>query len=92
MEGLRIAAWAAFGIDAALVALLALFGIIATGSVERSTMFAMAGAAIVPLAVVFAILWTSSRRGSLTGLWICVVLCTVPLILLLYIVAQQNFL
>jgi hypothetical protein len=55
-------------------------------------MFAMAGAAIVPLAVVFAILWTSSRRGSLPGLWICVVLCTVPLILLLYIVAQQNFL
>ena len=92
MRGLRIAAWSVFGIDAALVGLLLLLGTIAAGAIERSTMFAMAGAAIVPLAVVGAVLWTSSRRGSRAGLWICLVLCTLPLLLLVHLVARQNFL
>jgi hypothetical protein len=92
MRGLAIAAWSTLGLDAALVVLIAVFGLIATEPVEQATMFVMAVAAAVPLAVVGAILYVSTRRRSRAGLSICLALAVTPLILLLWLIAEQNVL
>jgi hypothetical protein len=92
VRGVAIAAWSVFILDTGLVMLVLAFGIAASDSVERDTMFGLATLASVPLAVLFAGLGLSTVYRKPTGLWICLALGAVPLILWLIIVAQQNFL
>ena len=92
MRWLGTAAWTAFIIDAALVMLSVVFGIVASETVERDMMFGLSMLATVPLAALFAILGFSTMYRSRVGLWICLVLGVVPLILLLGMIAEQNFL
>jgi hypothetical protein len=92
VRGVSIAAWTVFIIDAALVMLIVVLGIVASETVERDMMFGLAMLATVPLAALFAILGFSTMYRSRAGLWICLVLGVVPLILLLGMVVEQNFL
>ena len=92
MRRLTFAAWAVFLGDAALVLLIAALGLAARESVERDTMFGLAGLGAVPLAALFAVLGPSTLHRKPVGLWICLVLGAVPLILVAVMVAQQNFL
>jgi len=94
MRALRLAAWLAFAADAVVVVAWLAAGLFASKSaLERDTTTGLGvvfGA--IPLVMLFLILVPSSRRGSRVGLWICLALGLAPLILLLDLVAKQNFL
>jgi hypothetical protein len=92
MRGLGIAAWSVFIADAALLAVIAALGLAAEGAVERQTMLGLAALGGIPLAALFAILGPSTLYRKRRGLWICLALGAVPLILLLITVVQQNLL
>jgi len=92
MRALGIAAWSVFIADAGLVMLIVGFGITATEAVERDTMLGLAALSGIPLAALFAILGLSTVYRKRLGLWICLALGALPLILLVILVVQQNFL
>lgn len=82
MRALTIATWSVLIADAAVVALLVVFSIAGGSAAESATMIAYAILVAVPLVVLVTILGLGARR-SRVGLWICLVLGLVPLILLL---------
>jgi hypothetical protein len=94
MRALKLAAWLTFAADALVVAAWLSAGLFASQSaLERDTTTGLGvvfGA--IPLVMLLLILLLSSRRGSTVGLWICLALGLAPLILLLDLVAKQNFL
>jgi hypothetical protein len=92
MRGLSIAAWTVFIADTVLVMMIAVFGIIASETVERDMMFALMMLAMLPLAALFAILGISTMYRSRVGLWICLALGAAPLILWFGMFAEQNLL
>ena len=92
MRGLTIAAWTVFILDAALVMLFVAFAMLAGTTLERDAMIGLTVVSAVPLTALFAILGLSTVYRKRLGLWICLVLGATPLILLLIMVAEQNFL
>ena len=92
MGALRIVAWSIFGADAAIVLLCLGVGLQGATSVERDTTAGLALLGAVPLGVLFVALFFSSRKGSRIGLWICLALGAVPLILVADLIVEQNFL
>jgi len=82
VRALTIATWSVLIADAAVVALLVVFSIAGGSAAESATMIAYAILVAVPLVVLVTILGLGARR-SRVGLWICLVLGLVPLILLL---------
>ena len=87
---LALAAWAIFLIDAAGVAWLAVGGLLADDPWGRNIALAVAMLMAGPLALLLVILGLSTWRRSPTGLWICLALGTVPIILVLINITHHS--
>ena len=92
MRGVLIAAWTVFILDAALVMLFVAFAVFASTTPERDEMIGLTIVSAVPLAALFAILGLSTVYRKPVGVWISLVLGATPLILVLILFVQQNFL
>ena len=84
---LTVLAWLATGLYGLLVAILLFAGVAATTSHESAAMFAMAVVSGIPLAIMLAIMCTGGRR-SFAGRWICILLGSLSLLLLLLLVTS----
>ena len=84
------AAWLVFLIDAAGVAWLALGGWLSNDALGRSIALSVAGLVAAPLAALLAALVLCTWRQSRTGLWICLALGCVPIILALINIARNS--
>ena len=85
---LTMLAWLATGVYGMLVAFFLIAGIAAKSSVESATMFGMALVSAIPLAIMLAIMCTSSGRRSVAGRSICIVLGVVSCLALVLLVTS----
>jgi hypothetical protein len=92
VRGLLIAAWTVFLLDTGLVMLFLVFAMFASTLLERDAMVGLTLVSAAPLAALFAILGLSTVYRKRAGVWISLVLGAAPLILLLILFVQQNFL
>ena len=92
MRGLGIAAWSVFIADAALLTLIVVLGLVASDAPERDATLGLAAVGSIPLTALFAVLGLSTLYRKPLGLWICLALGALPLILSVILIAQQNFL
>ena len=87
---LAAAAWVVFLIDAAGTTLLAIDGWLSTDQLGRSIGLGVASFFAIPLAVLFVVLTLCSWWRSVIGLWICLALASVPIILALFNMALHS--
>ena len=87
---LKIAAWAVFAGDLLVVLVFLGAGFAASSSLERSMTLIPAAIAALALAILFAIVFFSARRGSRVGLWFSLVLGGVPLVFLIEMIGEQH--
>ena len=93
MRGLRalaIAAWGIFLVDAAGVGWLAVNGWLADDPLGRNIALGIAASFAVPLAALLVVLAASTWWRSHIGLWICLALATVPIILALSNIIRHS--
>lgn len=87
---LAIAAWAVFLIDAAGTAWLAIGGWLSDDRLGRNIALGVATLFAVPLAVLLIVLAACTWWRSVIGLWICLALGVVPIILVLINIARHS--
>jgi hypothetical protein len=87
---LAIAAWLVFLIYVAGVSWLAIGGLLADDPLGRNIAFAVAMLFAIPLAVLFVLLALCTWWRSVVGLWICLALGSVPIILVLINIARHS--
>ncbi|HEU0215218.1 MAG TPA: hypothetical protein VFQ90_01055 [Stellaceae bacterium] len=87
---LAVAAWAVFLIDAAGIAWLAGTGWMTDDALGRSIALGVAGLVAAPVAILFAILALCTWWRSVIGMWICLALGSVPIILVLINIARHS--
>jgi hypothetical protein len=85
-----IAAWTLFLIDAAGTAWLAIGGLMADDPLGRNIALGVATIFAMPLAVLLIVLALCSWWHSAVGLWICLALGCVPIILVLINIALHS--
>ena len=84
---LTLAAWATFLIDAAGVAWLTIVGWLDQDPLGRSIAFGVATLFAAALAVLLVVLALCTWRRSAVGLWVCLALGLVPIVMVLVNVA-----
>jgi hypothetical protein len=87
---LAIAAWVVFLIDAAGAAWLAIGGLLSDDPIGRNIALGVATIFAVPLAVLFVVLAICTWWRSVIGMWICLALGSVPIILVLINIARHS--
>ncbi|HVH79213.1 MAG TPA: hypothetical protein VM782_07475 [Stellaceae bacterium] len=90
LRALAITAWGVFLIDTAGVAWLAIDGLLADDALGRSIALGVATLLAVPLALLLAGLAASTWWRSRVGLWICLALAVVPIILALSNIIRHS--
>jgi hypothetical protein len=87
---LAIAAWIVFLIDAAGTAWLAIGGLLSDDPLGRNIALGVATLFAVPLAMLFVVLAICTWWRSVVGMWICLALGSVPIILVLINIALHS--
>ena len=85
-----VAAWVVFLIDVAGTAWLAIGGLMSDDPLGRNIALGVATIFAVPLAVLFVVLAACTWWRSAVGLWICLALGSVPIILVLINIARHS--
>jgi hypothetical protein len=88
ITALIVAAWAVLVIYMVLAILFVGFGITARDSVESAFMFGNAAVLALPLIIMFPVLYVGTIRRNQVGPWICIVLGTVSLCLLILLLTS----
>ena len=87
---LALAVWGVFLIDAAGTAWLAIGGLLSDDPLGRNIALGVATIFAVPLAVLFVVLALCTWWRSVIGMWICLALGSVPIILVLINIARHS--
>jgi hypothetical protein len=89
MRRLIFAAWTLFIVNAGGIFAIAIVAVNSTSLTSRDLLLGLAEVAALPLAALFAVLGFSTVYASRAGLWICLALGAVPLILWLGMMVAQ---
>jgi hypothetical protein len=90
MRRLTLAAWLLFVVDAVGVFAIAVVAVNSADPASRDMLLGLAQLLAVPLTALFSALGFSTYYESRVGLWICLALGAVPLILWLGMVVAQG--
>jgi hypothetical protein len=89
MRRLILAAWTLFIVDAGGIFAIAIVAVNSASLRTRELLLDLAEVAALPLAALFTVLGLSTVYESRAGLWICLALAAVPLILWLGMMLAQ---
>jgi hypothetical protein len=89
MRRLIFTAWTLFIVDAGGIFAISIVAVNSASLTSRDLLLGLAEVAALPLAALFAILGFSTVYESRAGLWICLALGAVPLILWLGMMMAQ---